>query len=184
MAELVTRRLRIRRFRATDWREMQDYVSRPDVTRYDHEYPTSDEACRSLAQFFAGNDGFWAVCLQEAGQLIGHVVCTRKEPAELMTWQLGFVFNPSYHGRGYATEACHRVLEHVFVDQGAYRVESACHPDNIPSWRLMERLGMRCEARHVKSGFLRRPQSGDPIWWDSRIYAILADEWRSVPTLV
>ena len=49
-----------------------------------------------------------------------------------------------------------------------------CFADNVPSWRLMERLGMRREEYAVRDSLHR---SGE--WLDGMTYALLADEWRS-----
>jgi RimJ/RimL family protein N-acetyltransferase len=54
------------------------------------------------------------------------------------------------------------------------RVLAQCFADNLPSWRLMERVGMRRESHDVR-GSLHR--SGE--WLDGLAYALLADEWRS-----
>jgi ribosomal-protein-alanine N-acetyltransferase len=176
--ELETARLTLRRFREDDWRELQGYVSQPEVSRYDFEYPTSDEGCGELARYFAGQDGIWAVCLRDDNRLIGHVVCDRVQPREFLTWSLGFVFDPAYGSQGYALEASQRVVDHAFSTMGAHRIESHCHPDNERSWRLLERLGMRREGHHVRSVFLRRAADGSPEWCDSLDYAILHEEWR------
>ena len=49
-----------------------------------------------------------------------------------------------------------------------------CFADNEPSWRLMERVGMRRELYAVRESLHR---SG--AWLDGLGYALLADEWRS-----
>jgi RimJ/RimL family protein N-acetyltransferase len=116
--------------------------------------------------------------LKESGRLIGHVVSHQIEPKEFLTYTLGFVFHPGFHGRGYATEACRRVIQLVFEELGARRIETHCHPDNSPAWRLLERLGLRREGHHLQSGFLRRAPDGTPLWWDSLDYALLKDEWQ------
>ena len=48
-----------------------------------------------------------------------------------------------------------------------------CFAANEPSWRLMERLGMRREAHAVRDSLHR---SGE--WMDGLTYALLAEEWR------
>ena len=161
MIALETDRLVVRTFRLDDWKDLQEYVIQPEVTRYDHEYPHSDEDLQNLVRFFSDNEGFWAVCLKDTGKMIGHVACVRREPRESRTWHIGFVFNPAYHGRGYATESCQRVLRRVFADENARRVESACAAANAPSWKLLERLRLRREADHG----------------DYYVYGVGADEW-------
>jgi RimJ/RimL family protein N-acetyltransferase len=177
MKSFETERLIIRRFTTEDWRDLQEYVSQKEVTRYDHDYPHTDEDCRKIAEHFSKGRGFWAVCLKDSGKMIGHIVCNQKDPPEFLTWHIGFVFNPAFYGQGYATESCRRILQYVFEELGAHRVESACHPDNTPAWKLLERLWMRREAHHQKSGFIKKTPAGEPIWWDSYVYAILEEEW-------
>jgi hypothetical protein len=46
-------RLIIRGFKPDDWKDLQEYVSQKDVTKYDHEYPSSDEECKGIAEYFA-----------------------------------------------------------------------------------------------------------------------------------
>ena len=52
--------------------------------------------------------------------------------------------------------------------------QMSCFADNAPSWRLMERVGMRREAYNVKDSLHR---SGE--WLDGMMYGLLADEWRA-----
>jgi [ribosomal protein S5]-alanine N-acetyltransferase len=177
MTTMETARLWLRRFAAGDLDALRAYVTLPEVTRYDYAYPTSEAALRDVVAHFAETPGYWAVCLRATGALIGHVTCIRQEPEALRTWELGYIFNPAYYGQGYATEACRRVVTYVFVDLGAHRVQAGCSPENAPSWRLLERLGMRREAHRIKAVFLRRTAEGAPIWIDSYEYAILAEEW-------
>ena len=87
---------------------------------------------------------------------------------------LGWVLDPSYGGRGYATEAVREVLRICFDDLGLRRVRALCFADNAPSWRLMERLGMRREEYAVRDS-LHRTRG----WLDGMSYALLADEWRA-----
>ena len=62
----------------------------------------------------------------------------------------------------------------VFVELGVRRVIAQCFADNLASWRLMERLGMRRETHTVKESLHRSGQ-----WLDGLAYALLAEEWRA-----
>jgi RimJ/RimL family protein N-acetyltransferase len=88
--------------------------------------------------------------------------------------EIGYVFDPAYAGEGYATEAVREELRICFEEIGVRRVIAQCFADNEPSWRLMERLGMRRE-QHSKQDSLHR--NGE--WLDGMTYALLADEWRA-----
>ncbi|MNI70272.1 ribosomal-protein-S5-alanine N-acetyltransferase [compost metagenome] len=89
---------------------------------------------------------------------------------------IGYIFNPAYYGKGYATEACQRLLKYVFEELGAHRVMALCNPENAPSWRLLERLLMRREGYFKNEVFFKTTESGQPIWQDTYQYAILKEE--------
>lgn len=57
---------------------------------------------------------------------------------EFETWELGYVFNNTYQGMGYATESAKAVLKEAFESLGARRVIAMCNPENAPSWRLLD----------------------------------------------
>lgn len=86
--------------------------------------------------------------------------------------ELGWVLDPAYAGRGYATEAVRALIRISFVDLGLRRVVANCFAANEASWRLMERVGMRREAHTVRESLHR-----DLGWLDGLSYALLADEW-------
>ncbi len=88
--------------------------------------------------------------------------------------EIGWCLSPEHQGRGYATEAVRELLRICFEELGLRRVVAMCFADNVPSWRLMERLGMRREEYAVRDSLHR---SGE--WLDGMTYALLVDEWRS-----
>jgi len=88
--------------------------------------------------------------------------------------EIGWAFDPEQGGRGLATEAVEGMLGICFTGLGLRRVVASCFADNTPSWRLMERIGMRRET-HAVSESLHR--SG--LWLDGYGYALLAEEWRA-----
>jgi len=89
--------------------------------------------------------------------------------------EVGWALDPGYQGHGYATEAARELVRVCFEDLGVRRVTASAFADNGPSLRIMERLGMRCETRGVRTTLHR-----ERGWVDSTAYALLADEWRGV----
>ncbi|WP_447652653.1 GNAT family N-acetyltransferase [Microbacterium sufflavum] len=94
------------------------------------------------------------------------------ERAKGVEAELGWVLDPASTGRGYATEAVQAAIEVCFGPLGLRRVHAGCFADNEPSWRLMERLGMRREEHSRKTALHR---SGE--WLDGMNYGLLAEEW-------
>lgn len=87
--------------------------------------------------------------------------------------EIGYIFNPAYHGQGYATEAARVLLELGFEGLGLHRIYARCAAANTASWRVMERLGMRREAHLRENLFVKG------AWDEELIYAMLEDEWRA-----
>lgn len=86
--------------------------------------------------------------------------------------EIGWVLSPRHQGHGYATEAVGALLRVCFADLGLRRVVANAFAANEPSWRLMERVGMRREGVGVRDSLHR-----DLGWVDGVSYALLADEW-------
>lgn len=94
------------------------------------------------------------------------------DQAKAVEGELGWVLDPAFGGKGYATEAVRALIGLCFGPLRLRRVVAGCFLDNEPSWRLMERLGMRREQHTVRES-LHRTKG----WLDGLSYALLADEW-------
>lgn len=86
--------------------------------------------------------------------------------------ELGWVLDPDHQGKGYATEVVRELIRLCFDELGLRRVTAGCFAANEPSWRLMERVGMRREFEGRKDGLHR---SGE--WMDGLDYSLLAEDW-------
>lgn len=171
---METERLIIRRFRPDDWGDLYDYLSQEDVVKFEPYEVFTEEAARAEALRRSEHEAFWAVCLKESGKLIGNIYLSKQD---FDTWELGYVFNANYHGNGYATEAAKALVDDVFENKNARRVIAMCSPLNNPSWKLLERLGMRREGHLLQNIYFKTNQDGSPIWLDTYEYGILATEW-------
>ena len=67
------------------------------------------------------------------------------------------------------------VIAQAFND-GAHRVYAECDARNVPSWKLLEKVGLRREAYFRRNIWFHRDEDGEPIWKDTLVYAILEDE--------
>ena len=182
--QMETERLSIRRFSSADWRDLHAYLSDETVVRYEPYGVYTEEECKESALKRSQNDAFWAVCLKENNKLIGNLYFQQQDPKEFQRWALGFIFNPRYYGKGYATESCNRILRYGFEELEALRIIAMCNPDNTPSWKLLERLNMRREGHLLKHKYFKQDALGRPIWTDTYEYAILAEEWFASGTVI
>ncbi|WP_181764603.1 GNAT family N-acetyltransferase [Streptomyces albidus (ex Kaewkla and Franco 2022)] len=177
MDPVVTERLVLRSFTEDDFDDLYDIQRRPDVTRYllwDARTPEETRAAltkriRETRFVDEGDNLAVAVELRESGRVIGDFNLHWLSE-ELGRAEIGFVTNPAYSGRGYATEAGAQLLRLAFEVYGFHRVIGLCNGRNISSQRLMERLGMRREAFFVQGEMLKGERA------DLAVYAMLADE--------
>jgi [ribosomal protein S5]-alanine N-acetyltransferase len=110
------------------------------------------------------------VVLEDGSYIIGHIVFHKYFGEH--TYEIGWVFNPKFHNKGYASEAALAVLKFGFEKMKLHRIIATCQPQNIPSYRVMEKIGMRRE------GYFKKCIPNDNEWWDEFYYAILREEWK------
>ena len=179
MTQIETERLRLRPFEAGDLPAFAAYRSHPDVARYqswDTTFSLTD-AERFLAEQNAvtfAQPGEWfqlAAVDRVSGELCGDCavrVCA-DQPA---TAELGVTLAPQRQGRGLAGEALRAVIGALFEQHGIRRVYAETDDRNAGVHRVLERLGMRCEARLVEADWFK----GE--WTTLRVYALLRSEFR------
>ena len=174
-----TERLVLRWYGPGDFDALHAIVSRADVNRFLYTEPRDAE---ETAELLAGKMGKtelldeddWlsvAVCLRETGELVGETLL-HWVSKEHRVGEIGFMFHPDHHGRGYATEASQAVVRLAFETYDLHRLYGRLEVRNIVSARVLEKLGMRREATLVENEWVK----GE---WQSELdYALLASEWR------
>lgn len=151
-----TRRLLIRRMVPDDWRDLYEYLSDPEVVRYEpYDVYTRSDAMLEAANR-ANSESFLAVCLLTSGKMIGNLYVSRLDDGY---YEIGYVFNRRYHRKNYAYESCQALLALLFGRMGAVRVIAHCDARNVRSMHLMERLGMTEESRFMGQDFTGEAES-------------------------
>jgi RimJ/RimL family protein N-acetyltransferase len=112
-----------------------------------------------------------AVTLKVTGELIGG--CGMEKRPIWKDAVLGYCFNKTYWGKGYATEAVRALLEFGFKSLALHRIFANCDPSNVASNRVLMKSGMKLEG-HLRKNF--RVKGG---WRDTMIYGILEREQSS-----
>lgn len=173
-------RLLLRPLTEPDAESLHAYRSRADVCRWVPFEPMDMAAVvarlrTNMARDSLDEEGdalFLGAELAESGQLVGDVML-RWVSADHQCGEIGWIFNPAFGHRGYATEAAHTLLHLAFDELGLHRVFARVDARNDASARLALRLGMRQEAHLVQNEMFK----GE--WTDELDFALLEAEWRS-----
>lgn len=83
--------------------------------------------------------GMWTVLDKKTGKVIGRAGVSMREGFD--DPELGFVIAKDYQGKGLAAEVCRAVLEFACREFGFSRFQALVHKNNIPSRKLLEKLG-------------------------------------------
>lgn len=171
-----TERLLIRPFKAEDAPFLFELNSDEEVMIYTGDVPfENEEAARKFAIDYIKNpEG------QFQKHHMGRLAVIRKEDGVFMGWtglkyhpegdfaDTGYRFMKKYWGKGYATEATQRVLQHAFEDHNLSLVVAHVHELNIGSQRVAQKLNMTLDHRFLWEG--THP---------ARCYQITAHEFRN-----
>ncbi|WP_407842169.1 GNAT family N-acetyltransferase (plasmid) [Streptomyces sp. DSM 116496] len=173
---IETSRLLLRRFEPADAPALRAYRSDPEIARY-QAWPSplsaedAAEAVRKYSEADPEQPGWfqYAVELKADRSLVGDLGVNLDE--NLMQAELGGTLTPALHGQGYAIEALHGILGHLFC-RGLHHVRAECDARNTASARLLERAGFDLEGRSTESLW----QRGE--WSDCLLFGLLARNWK------
>ena len=148
-----TRRLTLRPPVTKDAKSIYDnYATDRLVTRYLHWHPhetiseTKNFIKRCKNVWLAGTAFPWMLCLKENAEIIGMVELRIDDHRA----DLRYVLAHPYWEQGYATEAAKMIVDWALAQPPICRVWAVCDVDNLPSVRVLEKIGMQRE------GILRR----------------------------
>ena len=145
----TTNRLLLRRFRSGDLERFQAYRCDPEVGRYQGWSATDDAGAAAFLDTMAtaqiGVPGEWfqiAIVDKASGDLVGDIgIGLSKDRTGAA--EIGFSMAPTAQRQGLGAEAVTSVLALLFESGRVDVVEGITDARNIPSIRLLERVGLR-----------------------------------------
>jgi RimJ/RimL family protein N-acetyltransferase len=146
--ELTTERLLMRRWRQADREPFAAMNADPDVMRHFPsvlERAASDAFLDRLeARFDTQGFGLWALERRDTGDLIGFAGLNPMPPGvpHAGGMEVGWRLATSAWGQGFATEAGRAAVDLAFGPLGFDELWSMTAVSNLPSQRVMQRLGM------------------------------------------
>jgi RimJ/RimL family protein N-acetyltransferase len=118
---------------------------------------------------------FWAVERKADGELLGFCglkLADDQNAPFVGEYEIGWRLREDCWGQGYAKEAAIASLKYAFEQLDAERVLAITFRQNVPSWGLMERLGMK----HLPE--LDYDDSRFPDLNPTIVYGIRREEWQ------
>jgi len=174
---LRTARLTLRGFRPEDEAAFQRFAVKEEFWKFlpgpalTPELVTRFVAARVAdAENPTGRD--WLFCVEEKSmaRAIG-MVRLSIAAGEHRQGNIGFSFDGTIRGKGYASEAMQAALRFGFAEIGLHRITALADVENDRSHAVLKKLGFRQEGR-LQQNFLVRGR-----WRDSDLFALLRSEW-------
>jgi len=148
MTELTTDRLLMRQWRDSDREPFAALNADPAVMEHFPAPQTREMSDALIDRNIPAIDergwGLWALEVRETGEFIGFTGLSVPSfeahfmPAVEIGWRLA----KGAWGNGYATEAARASLAHGFGQGGLHEIVSFTATTNLPSQRVMQRIGM------------------------------------------
>lgn len=154
---LETPRLILRRATTEDAQAMyNNWACDPEVTKY-LTWPIHDsvDITRQLLQSWVdryenNNYYHWMIVCKETGQPIGSLLadCTDERIGK---FHIGYCIGKAWWHKGIMTETLQAVMDFLFDEVGANRIESRHDPHNPHSGAVMRKCGMQYEGTFLQS---------------------------------
>jgi RimJ/RimL family protein N-acetyltransferase len=167
---LETSRLILRPFQDEDIGRLAELMANRDFMRFSLGPYTREQTQTVLQKFLswnqAGLPSQFAVVLRENNYVLGYCGFLHhpEVPEEI---EIGYRLDRAYWNRGLITEAARTVRDYAFVSLKLPRVISLIHPENIPSRRVAEKIGMTPEKEITFRGF------------PTTVFALSREQWQA-----
>ncbi|MET1058834.1 MAG: GNAT family N-acetyltransferase [Nocardioides sp.] len=169
--QLVTSRLVLREYAHGDFDAVHRFASDPENSRFVAWGPNTPDDTRMFIEGWLEEQATeprtgWTFAVTEpGGEPFGSVGLYRQGQHDAET---GFAISRDRWGSGYATEAAEALLRFGFDTLGLHRIWATCRPENVGSYRVLEKIGMQREGRLRDHVLIRG------AWQDSLLYAAIA----------
>jgi ribosomal-protein-alanine N-acetyltransferase len=154
---LETPRLALRELSTGDLDFVAGMLGNPEVSRYyERRFSREDAAAwidRQLERYRRDGHGLWLVRERATGAPVGQVGLAMQDVDGGRRAEIGWLLDRPFWGRGYATEAGSATRDAAFRRWGYDGVISLIRPENQPSQRVAQRVGLAPGKRVEFHGF-------------------------------
>lgn len=151
---LETQRLILRHQVVEDLDDLWALYCNPNITKYIPDAPRSRaEAQEELEWHMNGHPknpqlGLWVMVHKETGRFIGRCGLLPWEIDEQAEVEVAYTIAEQYQGQGLGSEAAQAILNYGFEKLNLTRLICLIDPENIPSQKVAERIGMAFDKEY------------------------------------
>jgi RimJ/RimL family protein N-acetyltransferase len=176
ISEIASQRLTLRPVAAADLADLLEVNGDPEVTEF-LPYATwqslADAATwlTRMEALAAAGTGQQLVLVDKADRkVLGTLLLFKYEEAS-RRMELGYALGRRYWNKGFMREAIQAACSHLFGALAVRRLEAEVNPANVPSNKLLLRVGF------VLEGTLRKRWIAKDVAYDTHMYGCLAEDW-------
>ena len=86
--------------------------------------------------------------------------------------ELGYFIVPKERNKGYVSETIQIMVDYLFLSRDIVRIQAKADPENVASWKALEKAGF------LREGILRKVSYCRGEWRNDCVYSILREEWK------
>ncbi len=139
-----------------------------EVYQYQSWFPgnisDAEEFIKKYSVNSTGEPGNWkqyGIYLSESNELIGDCGYCPDSDNEA---EIGYTISPGFQRRGLGEETVSTLINHLFKKKGIERIIASTDPENIPSIKLLEKLGFTVKEYKKESLEIRGEMKDDLIF--------------------
>ncbi|MBH0229099.1 GNAT family N-acetyltransferase [Halobacillus sp. KCTC 3957] len=172
---IETERLKLREVTKEDASDLLRYLSDEEIVKHMGLPPfqSVDDAYDEINWYSSiyqeGTGIRWGITLKENDQVIGSCGFLNRQPKHFRA-EVGFELSRKHWGQGIASEALEAVVQYGFSQLQLERIEALIVPENLPSQRMVEKMGLQ------KEGLLRHYEYTNGKFDDLYMYSLLKDD--------
>lgn len=173
---LVTPRLVLRKVTLADLTDQFEWTSDELVTQFltwgpQRSLEETEQSIRYILGLYENKQvSPWGIVLKETGRQIGSCGYNWWLPKHGRA-EISYMLDRKYWGKGLVTEAVSEILRFGMEKMELNRIEALVHPENKPSRRVLEKVGMKLE------GVLREAIKLKDAYQDHLMYSLLRRDW-------
>jgi [ribosomal protein S5]-alanine N-acetyltransferase len=177
--KMKSERLLLRNLRSSDGKDMYEYTSDNETTRY-LEWDSHNDI-KQTYQFIESSINLnktstisyvWGIELIQESKLIG-VLRIYDYSIKDKRAEISYILNPNYSGEGYMTEAIELLFGYAFNKLTLNRIQAKCSVFNKGSEKVMKKTGMLFE------GLMREYSYIKGEFHDELLYSITKSDFNS-----